>query len=384
MRSYITGTTCLVFLFLLTGCWNKAELTEFGFVQAVAIDISKEDKIELTTHFYLPAGGEAVSAAPPRQKGVSIQTVGDTAFEAVRDIPIHFGRKAKWDHFRAILIGEEFAREKGISEVLDYFMRDHEPRETVFVLIAKGKAKDLLNIKPFIESTIGQQIRRMVDSASHYSAKSSKVPLLDLANELNSETSVAMLPVIQINKLPNIASVAGVAAIKNEKLVNQFVTPTDVESLLMMLNKYQSGVIEYPCGDPAEMKREALEVIALTGKVTPQVKGDEVISRVSIKIKGSLGDIKCSSMSTEGEGKQLEELISKHVEKNLRKTLANLQKEKLDLIGIGNQIYRKNPALWFKLKPDWDEHFANSRFIVDVQVRVINSGQNVGTPFSKK
>ncbi|MDR6880711.1 Ger(x)C family spore germination protein [Bacillus sp. 3255] len=384
MKSCIAGMTCLSLLFLLTGCWNKAELTEFGFVQAVAVDLSKEGKIELTTHFYLPSGGEAVSNTPPRQRGVSIQTVGDTAFEAVRDIPIHFGRKAKWDHFRAILFGEEFAKEKGITEVMDYFMRDHEPRETVFVLIAKGPAKEVLNIKPFIESTIGQQIRRMVDSAAHYSAKTTRVPLLDLANQLKSETGVAMLPLIQINNKPNIASVAGIAAIKDEKMTNQFMTPADVESLLMMLNKYQSGVIEYPCGEPENNIHEALEVIALNGKVTPQVKGDKVLSRVSIKIKGSLGEIRCSPMATKEDGRRLEQRISDYVENNLRKTITDLQKAKLDLIGIGNKIYRKDPAVWFKLKPDWEEHFAKSRFDIQVKVQVTNSGQDAGKPFSKE
>ncbi|MGG1517208.1 Ger(x)C family spore germination protein [Paenibacillus oryzisoli] len=383
-----TLTTCISLLLLgtLCGCWNKAELTEFGFVQAVAVDQSKDGKIELTTHFYLPSSGEASSGSRPGRKGVSIVTKGESAFDAVRDIPIHFGRKAKWDHFRVIIIGEDFAKKNEINHFLDYFMRDHEPRENVFVLIAKGKAGEVLSLKPFIESTIGQQIRRMIESGAKYNAKTSKVPLLDLANQLNSETSIAMLPYIQIDHKPELASVAGIAAIKNGLLAGTL-SPEDVQSLLMILNQYKSGIIIFPCSGYSLSDiehNESLEVMSAVGKITPRLQNNTVITQITVKLKGSIGELKCSKVRSKADGKRLEQQIQQNIEVSLKHTISKLQQEKWDLLGIGNKMYRKNPALWKQLKPNWDDFFSNSTFEFNIQVQIKNSGQDISIPFSVK
>ena len=41
-----------VLMVLLTGCWNKIELDELGFVMGVALDKGKNGVIELTTQVY--------------------------------------------------------------------------------------------------------------------------------------------------------------------------------------------------------------------------------------------------------------------------------------------------------------------------------------------
>uniref|UniRef100_UPI0035DEC18B Ger(x)C family spore germination C-terminal domain-containing protein n=1 Tax=Cohnella xylanilytica TaxID=557555 RepID=UPI0035DEC18B len=61
-----------------------------------------------------------------------------------------------------------------------------------------------------------------------------------------------------------------------------------------------------------------------------------------------------------------------------------MKREKLDALGIGTQIYRRNPKLWRRLEPDWDDRFARIRFQVRVEVRMLSTGLNVGTPFGTK
>lgn len=375
--------------FLLTGCGDKAELTEFGYAQAVAIDQAKDGKFELTTHFYNPtSGGETGTADAQRKRGFNITTRADTVFEAARDIPIHFGRKAKWDHMRIILIGEEIARKEDVGDVLDFFSRDHEPRATVLTLITKGKASDYLNVKPFIENTIGQQLRKIEESAIHYSAKTMSTPLLELAIQLKNETGIAMIPYVYSSSIdnPKELTVAGVAMLKKGKLNGSIVTPTDTQRLLMLIDKYEGGVIEIPCNGMSEEKqkaKESLEVLSLKTKVTPTVKDDEVTVRVMTRIKGSVGELRCSSLKTKDEALRFRDTVKKTVESELREVVKYFQKRQMDAFGIGDQIYRMNPSLWKSMKPDWGERFASSRFEINVEVDILNTGMGVGTPFSK-
>ncbi|MDQ6421629.1 Ger(x)C family spore germination protein [Paenibacillus sp. LHD-117] len=387
MRSRLAVTISIAALFLQTGCWDHDELTEFGYVQAAAIDAAEDGKLELTTHFYRPSGGEQSGESGKSGKGgINIKTKAKTVFEAVRDIPIHFGRKAKWDHMRVILIGEELAKKQNIGDILDFFSRDHEPRDTISVLIAKGKASDYLDTKPLIEHTIGQQMLKMEETTSTYTAKTTHFLLLDLAIQLKSETNTTLVPfMFSPNKQKEI-SIAGFAVIKDGKMRKTPLSPQAIPPLLMLINQYDQGVLEIPCSDQAladKGMKEALEVKSLVTKLKTSIKDESVSVHVTTKLSGSVAELRCSTVKTEEEQKKLEHTIQNQVERDMRKTVERLQKEQLDVLGLGNSIYRKHPSLWKSWKPTWDKRFSEIRFDFKTEVNVVNTGTIVGTPFSK-
>lgn len=384
--SILTGIACLP---LLTGCGDKAELTEYGFVQAVALDQAPDGGVRLTTHFYNPSssGGDPSVPNKPSSKGLNITTEDDTVFEAIRDIPIHFGRKAKWDHMRIILISEELAKSRKVSEMLDFFSRDHEPRATVHVLICKGKAKEYLSIQPFIEYTIGQQLKRIEEFVIRYTAKTTSTPLLDLAIQLKNETKIALLPYAYHNDKNNELSIAGTAILKEGKLVT-VVSPTDTQSLLMLINKYDRGIYEFPCtGTAADeehpISKESLEVMLVKSKAIPSVTQDSVKVAVHIEMRAAVGELRCSSLQTREDQQAFEQSILRTLHADLQKFIASLQKKQLDALGIGNKLYRSSPSVWKRLKPDWDNRFAQSQFDIQIKLDILNTGMEAGTPFSK-
>ncbi|MNT81872.1 hypothetical protein D3C72_2215160 [compost metagenome] len=64
--------------------------------------------------------------------------------------------------------------------------------------------------------------------------------------------------------------------------------------------------------------------------------------------------------------------------------IAAFQEQKMDVIGAGNQIYRKNPRLWKRWKPTWDKRFAESEVDIHVDVNITDEGMKSTTPFGKK
>ncbi|MEW9700219.1 Ger(x)C family spore germination protein [Paenibacillus sp. SI8] len=387
MRVWLPVVYSLPIIFLLAGCGDKAELTEFGFAQAVALDRSEDSEFVMTTHFYNPSeGGGLGGGGKPPVKGITIRTEGDTIFDAIRDIPSHLGRKAKWDHMRAIIISEELGRKQNIREMLDFFSRDHEPRPTVPVMIAEGKAADYLKVKPFIEQTIGQQLQKMQKSGAKYNAKTSNIPLFDLAVQFLGQTNVAILPYLHKSNASQPITATGLAMLKDEKLAD-IMQLSFTESLVMLLDKYESGILEFPCtGSSEDPKKsmESLEVTSIKTKIKTEIKENEAIIHVMSDIEGSLGEFRCATLKTEEDELLFEQNIGKIVERKLRRTIAYLQNEKIDAIGVGNQIYRKDPALWKRWKPTWGERFAESRITVDVKVNILNSGMKISSPFGNK
>ena len=139
----------LAALFLLTGCWDRAELPEKGFVMGVAIDKQRSGKISLTTQIFKPSQG--VSAIGGKAAKCSLPQCYDSEridipepFEIFR---INLGRKAQWSHTRLIIIGEKLARKQEINEILEFFYRDHEPRLTIAHHDREGKSGPVFNIE---------------------------------------------------------------------------------------------------------------------------------------------------------------------------------------------------------------------------------------------
>jgi spore germination protein KC len=369
-------------LLSLTGCWNKFELTDWAFVQAIGIDDSPEGKVEVTTHFYKPGGGGSLEGGPQGPSAFNITTKADTLFEAVRDIPLQLGRKAQWSHMRIIIISDRLAKKRNMLELTDYFFRDNEPRETVTVIMSKGSAKNYLIQQPYIESTIGQQLREMSRSSAKLAAKTKYVTLLDLAVQFRNQTGIALLPYVYSSSGSSKEEIAvsQLAVLKDGKLVNDFLTSANVESLLILRNEFKFGVFEVPC---KEGGKESLEVNALHTKKKIIPNSDTVTVHLETKFEGSFGEIRCTEALTLDAEKQVAERIRKYMEGELRKAVDVAQQKKLDLLGIGNWLYQYHPSLWSKWSNDWDNRFAQAKFDIHVDVVLVNSGMLISKPYYK-
>ena len=308
MKIWVSVLPILMSVIVLTGCWDKSELPDFGYVQALAIDNDdKAGRIMLTTHFYRPSGGgDTGSSGRQQNKGFNILTSGDTFFEAVRDIPTQLGRKAKFDHMRIILISEKVAQTQNIGDILEFFLRDHEPRATVPTAIVQGKASSALAVKPFIEITISQQLREINEMTYKYAAKAPLVPLLDLAIQLRSETAVALLPFISLNDTGKQLSANGIALVKKGKMTSKVVHATNAKILMMMINQFKTGTLNIPCSTDkdSQKKKESFEVIKLDTKLLPIIHRNKLTVQVSTTIKGSINELRCSTLKTTEEGKK--------------------------------------------------------------------------------
>ncbi|MFC6232688.1 Ger(x)C family spore germination protein [Paenibacillus allorhizosphaerae] len=381
----------MLFLILLTGCWNRVELDEFAFVQGAAVDLTEDgSEIDMTVQFYKPTSGGKSSSGNSEgssDRFINLKTRGASIFEAVRDIAIHLGRKASWSHMRILVIGEKLAQKRDVGEILDFFTRDHEPRPTMAVIIGKGRADAYLKAKPFIESSTSQQLREAERLSYHYAGKTLNTSLRDLMLDLKSQTAVSAVPYISFDRKDEStnASLTGLLILRKGKLISE-VSAKRIGSLLMLMGKYKRGILQAPCTDPKApeiRKMESVEVESVKTKTTIKIRNDTAEARISIKVQGYAGELLCSSIKTPEEAAMFNQKMKQTLEQELHLTLKFLQVRKLDVLGIGNRIFQKDPALWASWKPDWEERFAKLPITVDVEVNVFNTGTNTGEHLAK-
>jgi spore germination protein KC len=363
----------IVFVPLLSGCWSKYELTERGFVMGVALDLGEEGDIEMLTQIYRPLSSESGKTTTTSPLSINVKTTDDTVMESIRDIPIHLGRKAQWSHMRVIIVGEALARSADISKILDLFLRDHEPRSSVSLMIARGRASKMFEKKPLIEQTTAQQFLRTEESSYRNSAKTIDTSLLDLVMQLKSAHPDAVVAYVYENKKSgDIFSAAGLALLK-DGVMKTVLPSSKVEGLVMLRNEYKAGVAQIACPGLKGFK-ETAEVLSLHVKTKPIVNGDEI--KVAVKMRGEIAitELRCTRIVTIQDERKFVAAVEKALKKQAIDSIAFVQKQKLDVIGIGNSIYRKNPKKWESLKQNWDEQFAELQFDIQVELKLVTGG----------
>ncbi len=372
-----------LFLLGLTGCWDRAELPEKGFVMGVAIDQTEEGKIALNTQIFKPSQGGIKSSAGTETTYLNVTTENDTVSKAIRDIPSNLGRKAQWSHMSLIIIGEELARKQNINNVLEFFYRDHEPRLTLSIMIAEGRADQYLKIKPLIGNSTSQQIFRSAEATATDTGKTIFTNLLDMGLQLKSEVGNTLVPYIYFpDKQPKVTQVAGVALIKKGMLVGRM-EPKKVEALQIIMGKYINGMMDIPCQKigNSDRKLDVVEVLDLHSRLQPTIISQNSMKvLVKIQMEVSISELNCSKIKTAVDERKFTENIEAVLEDNIEETVEWLKQKKFDALGLGNMVYKKNPSLWREMKPDWDNQFARTQFEYDVKVKVINSGTVIPQP----
>ncbi len=353
----------------------------------VAIDETDKGEISLSTQVYRPSQGvSALGGKAAETAYLNVTTKNTTVSRAIRDIPINLGRKAQWSHIRLIIIGEKLARKQKLNDILEFFYRDHEPRLTISLMIAKGKADQYLKIEPLIENTTSQQLFQSGKATESSSGKTVDTNLLKLGLQMNSEVGNALVPYVYFtDDPPTVTNVAGAALIKKGKLVGRM-EPKMVETLQMLTGGYESGILDIPCPKPSGKKQkiESVEVVSFQSKLQPRLTEDPLKVRVAIKMDLALIELSCSKIMTLEDEKKFISYAEETIKERIMETTDWLKQKKFDALGLGNKVYVKNPSLWKQWKPDWDARFARTQFDIDVEAKIINSGTVIPKPVIKK
>jgi spore germination protein KC len=207
--------------------------------------------------------------------------------------------------------------------------------------------------------------------------------MLQLAQALKSQVPNIGLPLASIKK--DIVILPGMAMIKKGKLIGTL-KGKQTEDVLMLSNVYKSGILQVPCAKRAKDAEnyESIEIHSVSTKLKPDLKSAPLKVQASVRITGNIGELKCTKLEKREDLKKFEKKVRKQVKKQLQETIQLMQKEKIDLIGLGNQIYRNNPKLWKVWKKDWDKRYSEAKFEVKVDIIIGNTLTVVGKPVSAK
>ena len=403
---------CLLSLLLpglLCGCWSKREIEESGFASMLALDLTEGGEIEVAVQMEITEafGGEGGTSTAPEEPVWIITAKGKSLAEALDRLLRYSSRRPFWAHMEAIIFGEGLARD-GIAQACEYLLRNRQVRLETRVLVAEGKAKDILAVKPTITTIPARYLRQLIN-VSRETSVSLPRSLIDVMRSLVGDPGDQLfLPLIKLKPKEEEEGTQGGGGAEGgnggggqdegkgqkqeaEAMILEGTAIFLGDKMVAKLNDLETRGLLWLRGDTTratinvEIPDEGYAVQYQTlGRRELRVKleDDELQAQISIFQEGDVAEHQLPAKTLdEAELERLNRHLKDTIWREVSATLNRLQELKTDVIGIGARTYRRYPA--FYRQQNWPEFFSTLDIRLEIEADFRRPGETLGSPFSR-
>ncbi|NEZ40156.1 Ger(x)C family spore germination protein [Paenibacillus alvei] len=375
-------------LLLLSGCWSRREIEDLNFTVAAAIDLGhavkqeqefekkdadypRERKLVLTYQMAKPEQSSGQEASGNKKKYRNVSLSGDSIYQMSREISLKESKPIFGQHYKALVIGSELAKQMNFREVLDFFMREQEFRPSCLVYVSKGTGQEILDT-----NTSGEipALRLLGISDNRYRTNRLLKPmsLTNLQDKLNSMTSFLLQNVVTANEELKLSGASIISGKTGKQL--GYLNEEDMEAVNWVLGGAKGGIVKSK--DNATGQISAYEITNVKSHITPHVENGRISYDVRVESDGRLGEQMSGGNDFDNKFlKRLEADTEKRIKELVTKLLNKLQKEyRADVLRFGDKLRIAYPRLWEQEKENWDETFSTAVIRYDVKVTIREYG----------
>lgn len=382
---------------LLNGCWDSQELNSLSIVSATSIDRSDDEwvisfQVVIPQSIATQTGGGAGGSQSP----ITIfSTRGKTIREAMQNANLEAPRALFFAHNSVLIINEQVVRNEGVQQILDFFLRPVESRETMSVLLTKGKASNLLEVLIPLEKITGNAIQRVITQGQENLSQVKNMKLIDFASMVANPYQSAMAPELRVSgdqeeqsTLDALKSTRNKAVIKlgdlgvfrGDKLVG-WMKRKESRGVAWLSNSVKNLIIVTPCSDRDTNLLSSYRVIQSSTRVDPKLVNGSVNLMVHIQTKGALDETSCTMDLTKPEViTNLEDTIAEQIQEEIYASWKRLKDLNVDVVGFLDMIHRRYPAAGKRLSK-LEQPLQELELDLNIEVTVEHTNM-INKPFS--
>lgn len=369
-------------LFMLPGCWDRVEINDLAIVMSSALDKDENGQYRYSVMVPLPgqmggASGGGGGTGGGKSYYIDSET-GPTFTEALDKMQRRMSRQLYFSHRRTIIVGEDLARE-GIGEIFDFLSRSSEHRLSIFMVVAKGKAVDLLGSHPKFERFPAEAVRELAKTP-----RTAYINLKDAAQALSTAGNDPLLLYMgkkqtgTAKEKSEEIQVLGYALFHQGKLVGTVTGPTaDGLSIL------RGGRIIFN----ETMRLEDGNTLTLLtrierSKLIPTLEDGRLRYRIEVKARAVVLEAeKTINFRNISSARDVNRQFRGDLQKIVQEAIVSLQNKGSDAAAFGMSLYRRYPFEWQnRYAKRWPEELKNAEFAFDIDAEVAGPGlslQNV-------
>jgi spore germination protein len=390
----------LIILLFTTGCWDRVEVEERGFVIGIAIDLAKQDNEDegkqrflVTYQMVNPSGisggngggGSGSSGGSGLKAYFNISSEGDSMKQITRELFTRTSRTPYFEHLKIIIVSEEIARsELGFAHVLDMFIRDHEMRRGIKVMITKGKASDILDVHPSSERMPSMYINFV---SGNFDKSTNMLPALTIGDLHERFLKIESFSVPSIFYGEEDVKLTGAAVIRgdNNRLAG-FLGEEETAGLNFMNENVKEGVLKITVDEELII----FDITEAKHKIRADVSDKQAIRfDISINAEGEIGEtFEQLDFKNPDILSKLEKLVSQEIVRLCEAAIDKVQKQyRADAFELGAYLKQNHHKVWEQIKDDWDSgvnYFAKSDIRVKAKTHIRRTGTVVKTERRKE
>lgn len=374
----ITAAVMLpVLTMLLSGCWDNHELDTLFIVTGIALDkADNPEQLDIALQIGKPKSNVSDSGESNSQQESTIQlkTTAYTMMEGLMDFNRDSSRTLLLQHNQVLLLGSALAKQ-GIKDRIDLFIRDNEARMEVLVMIANGRADEVLSAKLDQEKISGMFLAREMQDLYAVSPYY-KIRMLDFVSRLRDGTTSPVAPIVSVEKKDNKQEIKfnGFAVFKDGKMIGHLNNDKVLGYVWAMGNVKQCDVVV-----DNDLGRAVFQIIKLDSTRSITLRPDGGV-RVTLSVDAtlSIGELRgFNEKPFKDLMPYLIDLAQSEIRWKITDTYETAQALNADIYEIGTSVHRGYPKEWKKLKNRWNELFPDTELDVQVKVHIPTTGQIV-------
>ncbi|GIO08812.1 spore germination protein KC [Brevibacillus reuszeri] len=354
----------------LVGCWDRIEINDLAILTAVAFDKVNEKEIELSVQVFVPrslsnsnasigVGGNLPTTLMRTTKGVNVA-------DALSKMQANLPRTIFWGHCKIYMFGEELAKQ-GIVEMVDFLTRHPEPRNRAFMLVSKGKAKEMLKLTPRLEMNSAEVVRKLTGLEV-----SMEVTLLKLQKMLEGSAGTAVIPMISImppekksQPLKTTPYLIGTAVFKQGKM-SGMLSERYTRGAMWIRNEISTTTVTVKAKGVKGFV--SLNPIREVTKLEPIIENGKWKMVVEVETEGDLIQNGTNlNLTVLKLMKIMETALRDDIDARVKSTLKVAQKDlKADIFDFATHFRRKYPKEFAAVKDRWEQVFPN----IEVETKI--------------
>jgi spore germination protein KC len=362
---------CLITLLLALvpgGCWDAREINTLSLVSGIGVDAGQNPgQYDVTVQIRKIVERET----EPEKPFLLLDATGSNVLEAMEEILLVNNRELFLHQNEIIVICHDQAS-RGIRPLLDVFLRYHETRMDVWVVISQCPAKDILQVELVQEPISATALARMMQEQENLSPKLA-VNMLHVTAALLDASTALVVPSVCLTDELGVTEIFinGSAVLVSDKLVG-YLDRDEKMGYALGAGPVHSGLLEVATEDGAAM----LYVSQSTASLKTSWTGDRVNADVSVKAALSIAEISgFEGESLDGVFDKLEKAAVEQIVALISKAFEKSFALNADIFGVGGSVSRTDPKLWEQIKPEWPDIYPETVLNISAEGVLLESGK---------
>lgn len=357
---------------LLPDFRSKSEVTSRVVVTAVGIDFMDNEKYAMAVQAIetMKTSGSLSEQEDNATKVYEIE--GRSVAGAIQAFATENGRDTYILHNRLIALGMELISERELSLVLDYFMRNHESRPLVDMVVCRGKAAEVLQVPSASYPIPAEQVEKLLEEGQRWGTVA-HTTLLDVERAMSGMWD-AIMPIIKVDdsgEEPRLMT-DGTAVFQGGTLAGEL-DENGTRGLLFAMDRIKECLYVLKMDDGRSV---TAEIHKSNTKIKLEKDGNGGISYAfSIDCRAEITEEYGEEALNTEQLAQLNSLLTQAIKADAEYALEQTMHQfGCDPLGLRRMVMKKYPDAIRGQEDEWEQQLRSCTFTVDVDAYVDRSG----------